>query len=117
MSGHYLNSILLTFHNQGSVNKGAFLTNAQSRFASVAFDGVLGTQHLARHTCLYPYFSVVTKVINKARRGPLNGAMSALKALQGSETETRELLGWKRIVFPQHWVIDLSTMIFFSKRN
>ena len=30
---------------------------------------------------------------NEASRGPLKGAVSAQKALQGSETETRELLG------------------------
>ena len=39
-SGHKLNFILLTFQNQGSVRKSAFSTNAQSRFASVAVDGV-----------------------------------------------------------------------------
>ena len=33
-SGNELISILLTFQNQGSVGKSAFLTNAQSRFAS-----------------------------------------------------------------------------------
>ena len=49
-SGHLLNSILLTFQNQGSVSKSAFSTNAQSRFASVVVDGVLGPLRLARHT-------------------------------------------------------------------
>ena len=49
-SGHSLNSILLTFHNQGSVLKSAFSTNAQSRFASVVVDGVLGPLRLALHT-------------------------------------------------------------------
>ena len=29
-SGHYLNSILLTFHHQGTALKSAFSTNAQS---------------------------------------------------------------------------------------
>ena len=39
-AGHQLNSILLTFQNQGSMYKSGFSTNAQSRFASVVFDGV-----------------------------------------------------------------------------
>ena len=34
-----------------------------------------------------------TEAKHKASRGPLKGAVSAQKALQGSETETRELLG------------------------
>ena len=41
-SGQKLNSILLTFQNQGSVVKSAFSTNAQSRFASVVVEGDLG---------------------------------------------------------------------------
>ena len=39
-SGHLLNSILLIFHNQGSVVKSVFSTNAHSRFASVVVDSV-----------------------------------------------------------------------------
>ena len=31
--------------------------------------------------------------MHQASQGPLKGAVSAQKALQGSETETRELLG------------------------
>ena len=31
--------------------------------------------------------------MHEASRGPLKGVVSAQKALQGSETETRELLG------------------------
>ena len=37
-------------------------------------------------------FSVVPEATHEARRGPLKGAVPAQKALQGSETETRELL-------------------------
>ena len=48
-SGHQLNSILLTFQNQGSVCKSAFTTIAQSRFASVVVDGVLEPPSLALH--------------------------------------------------------------------
>ena len=32
-SGHKLNSILLTFHNHGSMQKSAFSTDAQTKFA------------------------------------------------------------------------------------
>ena len=34
----------------GTTKTSSFSTNAQSRFASVVFDGVLGPPHLARHT-------------------------------------------------------------------
>ena len=46
-SGHKLNSILLTFHNQGSVLKSAIATNLQPRLAFAVFDGVLGLQRIA----------------------------------------------------------------------
>ena len=65
-SARQLISILLTFRNKGAVLKSAFSTNSQSLFVSVIFDNVLGPR-------------------------PLKCAMSAQKALQGSET--RELLG------------------------
>ena len=46
-----IDSIVLTFQNQGSVlKKSAFSTNAQSRFASTVFDSVLGFLRLVRHT-------------------------------------------------------------------
>ena len=37
--------------------------------------------------------TVVPEATYEASRGPLKGAVSAQKALRGSETETRELLG------------------------
>ena len=40
-----------------------------------------------------PCISEVPEATHKAGGGPLKGAVSAQKALQGSETETRELLG------------------------
>ena len=40
-----------------------------------------------------PSFSVVPKAMHEASRGPEKGAVSSQKALRGSETETRELLG------------------------
>ena len=73
----------------GSLKESAFSANAQSRFASVVVDGVLGPPRLARHTLWCPCISVVK---HGADRGPLKGTVSAQKALQGSETETRELL-------------------------
>ena len=45
-----LNSILLTFRNQGLMLKSAFSTNAQTRVATVVVDGVLGPLRLAQHT-------------------------------------------------------------------
>ena len=44
----------------------------------------------------------------RLRLGSLKGTVSAQKTLQGSETETRELLEeQKRIVLPRQGVIDL----------
>ena len=77
----------------GTKKKSAFSTNAQSRFASVVLDGVLRPPRLSWHTLRCPCFSVVPEATNEASRGPLKGAVSAQKALQGSETEPRELLG------------------------
>ena len=46
--------------------------------------------------------------MHEASRGPLKDAVSAQKALQGSETETRELLGGtEEESFPDEGVIDL----------
>ena len=75
------------------VFKSAFSTNALSRFASVVVDGVLGPPRLARHTLRCPCISVVPEATHEASRGPEKGAVSAQKALRGSETGTRELLG------------------------
>ena len=85
--------MLLTFHNQGSVCKSVFSTNTQSRFASVAIDGVLGPPRLARHTSWCPCISVVPYALQEASPGSFKGAVTAQKALQGSKTGTRELLG------------------------
>ena len=57
------------------------------------FDSVLGLPCLARHTCWCPCISVVPEATHEASQGPLKGDVSAQKALQGSETETREFLG------------------------
>ena len=53
---------------------------------------MLGPLRLARHTWQCPCFSAVLEATHEARSGPLKGAKSAKKALQGSKTETRELL-------------------------
>ena len=55
--------------------KSAFSTNAQSRFASVVVDGVLGPPRLAQYTWRCPCISVVPEAIHEASRGPLKGAM------------------------------------------
>ena len=72
----------------GTTKTSVFSTNAQSRFASVVADGVLGPLRLARHVV-----AVAPEATYKASRGPEKGAVSAQKALRGCETETRELLG------------------------
>ena len=48
---------------------------------------------LAQHTWWCPCISVVLEAMQEASCRPLRGAVSAQKALRGSETETRELLG------------------------
>ena len=70
-----------------------FSTNAQSRSVSVVVDGALVPPRLARHTLRCPLISVVPEATHEASRGPFKGAVSAQNAIQGSETETRELLG------------------------
>ena len=71
-----------------------FSTNTQSRFASAVVDGVLGPLRLARHTCRCPCICVVPEATHEAKLRALEGdSVSAQKALQGSETETRELMG------------------------
>ena len=88
--------------NFGITKRGTFSTNALSRFASVVLDGAPGPPRLMRHILRYPCISVVPEATHKASQGPLKGAVSAEKALQGSETETGELLGGRKeiIVFP-----------------
>ena len=83
----------------GSLKESAFSANAQSRFASALFDGVLGALHLVRLTLRCPSIS---RSNARGRRRLLKGALSSKKALQGSETETEELQGGteEKSVFP-----------------
>ena len=78
---------------QFSEQRSAFSTNTQLWFASAVLNGVLVPPSLVRHTWRCPCFSVVPEATHEASRGPLKGAVSAQKALQGSKTETRQLLG------------------------
>ena len=78
----------LTFKNQGPVHESAFSTNAQSRFASAVSNRVLEAWHTQRCPC----FIIVPEATHKVSRGPLKVPVSAQKALQRPETETRELL-------------------------
>ena len=48
---------------------------------------------LAWHTWQFPWFSAAPEATHEASGGPLKGVVSPKKALQGFETETRELLG------------------------
>ena len=80
----------------------AFSTNAQSRFASVVVDGVLGPLRLARHTLRCPCISVVPEATHEASRGPEKGAMSdyfgMFKLIQ---CHTRALVDSLRALFPE----------------
>ena len=79
-----------------------FSKNVQSRFASVVIDTIPGPPCLGQHSRKGPLISVVPETTHEARRGPLKGAPSAQKALEGSEAETRGC--WderKRKVFPR----------------
>ena len=70
-------------------------------------DGVLGPPSLAPHTWC-PCISVVPKHRMRRGWGPLKGALSAQKTLQGSETEMRELLEERKTKgFPWQGVIGL----------
>ena len=60
---------------------------------AVVVDGVLGPQRLLLNTLQRPCFFVDPEATHEESRGPEKGAVSAQKALRGSEMETRELLG------------------------
>ena len=70
-----------------------FLINAQSRIASDVLDGVLAPLRLLWHTLCCPFLCSSGSNIQDDLRA-LEGcnAVPAKKTLQGSETETRELL-------------------------
>ena len=68
-----------------------FSTNAQSRFASVVDDGVLGPLRLLCHTWRCPCISVVPEATHEASRGPEKGTVSAQK-------------GFKRVRDGDEWV-------------
>ena len=99
----------------GTIKTGAVSTNAQSRFASVVVEGVLGPPRLVRHTWRCPCFSVVLGATHKASQGPLKGAVSSQKALQWSKTE---LLGGTEEKFPPtrgHWFASRQINDFLPK--
>ena len=75
--------------NSFRIEKSSFLTNAHSRFASVVLDIILRPLCLSRYKLTM--FLVLCNSRNKSQV-PLKGTVSAQKAIQGSETEIRELL-------------------------
>ena len=77
-----------------TTKKECVLSNAQSKFASVVLDGALGPLCLACASTdgVIVSFYVVPAAKYKASGMPLKGAVSAQKALEGSETEMRELV-------------------------
>ena len=113
--GLVTNSIIFCwlFKIKDQCRKSAFSTNTQSRLASIVVDGVLGPLRLTRHTWWCCCISVVPEATHEASRGPEKGTVSAQKALQGSETETRELLGGtESLICP-----TCKSMIFFYKKE
>ena len=84
---------MLTFDNQGSVKKtkSAFSTNAQSRFASIVVDGVLGHEPSAAHLTVSLYLC-----------SSGSNAQGELRDLEGPWTETGEFLGGRleKSIFP-----------------
>ena len=75
---------MLAFYYQRSEIIVLVFTNTQSRFEPVVLDSNLGPLRPARDTYNLAFIATL-KMISK----PLMGAVSAQKALQGSETETR----------------------------
>ena len=67
-----------------------FLQTHHQGLCQLFLDGVLGPTRLAWYTWWCPCFSVVPEVTYEASWGH---CVSSKKALQGSEMETRELLG------------------------
>ena len=64
----------------------ALSANTQSRFASVVHDAVCPGSIELSAARLCPCTSVVLEAMHEASWGPLEGAVSAQKALQGSES-------------------------------
>ena len=72
-----------------------FFNNRTINICASYFRKCPRTFGLAQLTGQCPCYSVVSKVTHEASEGLLKGVVSAQKALQGSETETKELLGGK----------------------
>ena len=79
---------------------------------SVVIKSALGPPRELWHTQQCPCISVVPEATPEASRWPEKGAVSAQKALRGSETETRELLGGT-----EENSVSLTRGQFFTKRK
>ena len=82
-----------SIHNFWTTKICAFSKTAQSRFASIVFEGVLGP---LKHIWQCPCMSSAPEATHEVSCGPLNSKVSAQKPLQGSGTETREFLGGRK---------------------
>ena len=92
--------------NVSRIKKVYFQKNAESRFAGVAVLECVTPDG-------YPFFSIVLKQCTGQSWGLLKGAVTAQKALQGPETETRELLEESKQKVLLRWgVIELPSMVF-----
>ena len=93
----------------------------KSRFASIVLDLVLWPLGLAQPPRWCSCFPVVLEATHEVSQGPLKGTVSAQKALQGSEKETRELLGGTEETCVsstrEHWFALQANQWFFPKRK
>ena len=93
----------------GTLKISVLSTNTHSRFASIVLEVVKGPSCLERHTWQCSCVWVVSGATHKALRA-LEGRRVSSKIPQGSETETRELLGeTEGNCIPLTKVIDLSS--------
>ena len=81
----------------------------------------MGPSRLTCHTWWRPCISVVPEAIHKASWWPLKGVVSAEKALQGSKTKTRELLGGMEensvSSMRGHWFALQANQLFFTEEE
>ena len=86
----------------------------------LALGSVLIPLQLAHHTLRCLCLSLVPEATQEASWGPLKGAVSAQKALQGSMMEMKELMGGTKERCPpmrDHWLALQANQWFFTKRN
>ena len=97
----------------GTMKTNVLSTNAHSSFPS---QGIVGPQCLEQHTWRSPSISGVLEIMHEASLGPLKGAVSAQKALQGW---TRELLegDWRAVALQANQLFFLNLTAAFCEKS